>query len=165
MLARRDRLEGIRRVISLMAVAFMVAQATPAPALSADWVAAPLQQGEFAHFARHTPGETDDFLVGTMQVCDCQPDHFFDLLITALQKVPAAVIARDPQTVTVCGHPAQHLVVTGVSNAMSQKNLDLYAFRTADALVVIEYAFVKAQPSADDESSMKAVCPQPVVSS
>jgi hypothetical protein len=152
-------------LISLVAMAFMVAQSTVAPALSADWVAAPLRQGEFAHFTRHTAGEADEFLVGSMQVCDCQPGHLFDLLVTALQKVPAAVIARDPQPVTVCGHAAQHLVVTGVSNATSQKNLDLYAFRTSDALVVIEYAFVKAQPAADDESSMKAVCPQPVVSS
>ncbi len=148
-----------------MAVAFMVAQGTPAPALSADWVSAPLQQGEFAHFARHTPGEADDFLVGTMQVCDCQPGHLFDLLVTALQKVPAAMIARDPQPVSVCGHDAQHLVVTGVSNTTNQKNLDLYAFRTANALVVIEYAFVEPQPSAGDELSMKSVCPQPVLSS
>jgi hypothetical protein len=157
-------------VISLLALAFVVAQNTPvpvpaAPALSTDWVAAPLRQGEFAHFVRHTAGGPDDFLVGTMQVCDCQPNHLFDMLVTELQKVPGVVITRDSRTVTVCGHAAQHLVVTGVSDARSQKNLDLSAFRTADALVVIEYAFVEPQPSADDESSMKAVCPQPIVSS
>jgi hypothetical protein len=146
-------------LISLLAIALVVAQ-TPLPGLTADWVATPLQASEFGHFVRHVPSQPDEAIVGTIRVCDCQPGPLFDMLASALQAIPTAVVTRDPAPVQVCGRAAQHLVVTGVADGTSRKNLDIYAFRTTDALAVIEYAFTKPAPAPQDEAAMKAVCPQ-----
>jgi hypothetical protein len=54
------------------------------------------------------------------------------------------------------------MVVTGFADGASQKNLDVYAFRTTDSLVVITLAFAAPVPSLEDETSMQALCPQAV---
>jgi hypothetical protein len=52
-----------------------------------------------------------------------------------------------------------HLVMTGVADGVKRRNVDAFAYRTADSLVVITYSFSKPSPSAQDETAMRAVCP------
>jgi hypothetical protein len=52
-----------------------------------------------------------------------------------------------------------HLVMTGVADGVKRRNVDAFAYRTTDSLVVITYSFSKPSASAQDEAAMRAVCP------
>jgi hypothetical protein len=145
--------------VVLASIALLVAQGTATfPNLAPEWVPAPaLAETEYGHFSRHVPNGPDEVLIGTARVCDCDPRSLADSLVHAFDDKPLAVIQRE--TIPACGRNVQHVVVVGVADVTGRKNLDLYAFRNADSLVVISFLFTKAAPSAEDEAAMQAICP------
>ena len=147
-----------RALIDVLPAPYAVAQSASVPRISVDWIAAPLEEREYRHFTRRVANGPDDTLTATLQVCDCQPGRLFDELAATLRKIPTAVITRD--AVSACDRTVQHMVVSGLSDGVSRKNMDIYAMRTANALVYISYDFTKAAPSPEDESSMQALCPR-----
>jgi hypothetical protein len=141
----------------------LVAQAAATfPGLAPDWVAGTLGQDEYAHFTRHVPNGPDETLVASARHCDCDPRTIVDGLERAFDDKPAAFISSDP--VSACGRTVQHVLVTAVADVTGRRNLEVYAFRNAESLVVISFFFTKADPTASDEASMQALCPAPAAS-
>ncbi len=142
--------------------------ASPAAALpdglGPEWSAVATLKGEVAHYERpSTRGPVDQLFV-TKQLCQCQPGELFDTLSSeVLDLQPAAVVERS--TDSACGRTVDHLVMTGVADGVKKRNVDAFAYRTTDSLVVITYSFSKSSPSARDEAAMRAVCPPEIPSS
>ena len=135
-------------MLEVLAVAALVAQMPAVPALTSDWVTAPLQENEFGHFTRRAAKGPNEALVVSKVACQCQPSELFDELQAASANVRTAVVKQN--FVQACDR-----TVDGVS----RMNIDVYAYRTAGALVLIEYTYSKPHITAADETSMKAVCP------
>jgi hypothetical protein len=139
-----------------LALAALLAQNDAAPVLAPDWKPAPPQPQEYRRYVRavaHAPAEE---LFGKLQVCDCDPSAFVGDLVHKVIVIPKVLATRG--TVIECDTTAQHLVVTGLSDGRRRKNFDLYAYRSNGALVVIEYAYTKADPDPGDERAMQALC-------
>jgi hypothetical protein len=144
-------------VRNLVFAALVAASGTAFPGLAPDWVAVPPGQDEYAHFTRHVPNGPDETLIASARHCDCDPRSVIDGLERAFDDKPAAFISSDP--VSACGRTVQHILVTAVADVAGRRNLEVYAFRNADSLVVISFFFTKADPTASDEASMQALCP------
>jgi hypothetical protein len=128
------------------------------PGLGPEWIAAPsLRPDEYAHFSRHVPNAPDEVLFAAAHVCDCDPGNAVNVVERMFDDKPAAVVTRD--AITACGRTVEHVVVVGVADVTGRKNIDLYAFRNADTLVVISFLFTKSGVLAADETSMQALCP------
>ncbi len=146
---------------AIVALLFFLAQsASPSPAAtvpSPDWTKVPAPDADtFAAYTRQAPSGTRDFLSASRRVCDCRVDDVVGALSGTLKSVPGAVV--DERSTTVCGEPARQLTATGIASG-SQKNVELLAFRDTNALVVIQLAFSAPAPTAQDEASMRALCP------
>jgi hypothetical protein len=141
-----------------------IASPAPSPAaplpvgLGPEWSAVAAIKGEVAHYERPSAQGPVDQLFVTKQLCQCQPGELFDTLSSEVLDIqPAAVVERS--TDSACGHSVDHLVMTGVADGAKKRNVDAFAYRTTDSLVVITYSFSKSAPSARDEAAMRAVCP------
>jgi hypothetical protein len=142
----------------------LAAVASPAPALPVpaglgpEWSAVPGIKGEVAHYERPSSQGPADLLFVTKETCQCQVGDLFDSLSSKVLDIePSAVVERSNDT--ACGRTVEHLVMTGVADGMKRRNVDAFAYRTTDSLVVITYSFSKPSPSAQDEAAMRAVCP------
>ncbi len=141
-----------------------IASPAPSPAaalpvgLGPEWSAGATIKGEVAHYERPSTLGPVDMLFVTKQLCQCQPGELFDTLSSEVLDIqPAAVVERS--TASACGRTVDHLVMTGVADGVKKRNVDAFAYRTTDSLVVITYSFSKSAPSAQDEAEMRAVCP------
>jgi hypothetical protein len=147
-----------------------IASPSPSPAatlpagLGPEWSAVATIKGEVAHYERpYARGPADQLFV-TKELCQCQSGELFDTLSSeVLEDQPAAVVERSADS--ACGHSVDHLVMTGVADGLKKRNVDAFAYRTTDSLVVITYSFSKPSPSKQDEASMRVVCPPEVPSS
>jgi hypothetical protein len=139
-------------------LAILVAPSATPTTISASWQPVPLAESEYASYTRPVAGEPDDKLTAFARVCDCDPNRVVDEVAEKVGTLPGVHIHRS--IVTACGQTAQHLVVTGLANGTAQ-NVDLYAFRSANKLVLISYDFSKAQASADDENDLLTLCSPP----
>jgi len=153
-------------VFVFSALLWLAAVASPAPSpaaplpagLGPEWSAVVGIKGEVAHFERPSSQGPADQLFVTKETCQCQVDDLFDSLSSQVLDIePSAVVERSSDT--ACGRTVQHLVMTGVADGVKRRNIDSYAYRTTDSLVVITYTFSKSSPSARDEAAMRAVCP------
>ncbi len=147
-----------------------IASPAPSPAaalpvgLGPEWSAGAMIKGEVAHYERPSAQGPADLLFVTKEPCNCQTGELFDTLSSQVLDIePTAVVERS--TDTACGRTVDHLVMTGVADGVKRRNVDAFAYRTADSLVVITYSFSKPSPSAQDEAAMRAVCPPDVPSS
>ncbi len=128
------------------------------PGLGPEWSPVATIKGEVVHYERPFAGGIADQLFVTKEVCNCETGELFDTLSSQVLDIePTAVVQRS--TDTACGRTVQHLVMTGVADGVKRRNVDAFAYRTADSLVVITYSFSKPSPSARDEAAMRAVCP------
>ena len=144
----------------LLAAVASPAPVAPLPAgLGPEWSAVPtVKKGELSHFERPSAGGLVDQLFVTKEVCQCQVGELFDTLSSQVLDIePSAVVERSNDT--ACGRSVDHLVMTGVADGVKRRNIDSYAYRTTDSLVVITYTFSKSSPSARDEAAMRALCP------
>jgi hypothetical protein len=144
----------------------LAAMASPAPSpaaalpagLAPEWSSFATVKGEVAHFERPSTQGPADLLLVTKQLCQCQPGELFDTLSSEVLDIqPAAIVERS--TASACGRTVDHLVMTGVADGVKKRNVDAFAYRTTDSLVVITYSFSKSSPSERDEAAMRAVCP------
>ncbi len=134
------------------------------PGLGPHWSSVATIKGEVAHYERPSAQGPADLLFVTKEPCNCQTGELFDTLSSQVLDIePTAVVERS--TDTACGRTVDHLVMTGVADGVKRRNVDAFAYRTADSLVVITYSFSKPSPSAQDEAAMRAVCPPDVPSS
>ncbi len=141
-----------------------VASTAPPPAaplpvgLGPEWSSVAPIKGEVAHYERPSAQGPADLLLVTKQLCQCQPGELFDTLSSEVLDIqPAAVVERS--SASACGRTVDHLVMTGVADGVKKRNVDAFAYRTTDSLVVITYSFSKSSPSERDEAAMRAVCP------
>lgn len=144
-------------MISKIAIAVLIGQTVASPpAPGPDWRPIAPGPGEYRRLARSVEHQSDDLLIGKIDVCNCEPTKLIDDLTLALRDIPAASIVRT--TEPACEAKVEHLVVTGLADGRSQKNFDLYTYRDTGALVTIMYSFTKTAPVADDEVAMRAIC-------
>ena len=140
-------------------LALTIAQAAASLAPLPGWNAAPLQASEYARYIRPEPDGTQSTLVANTQVCDCQPAKLVSMLQTALSVLPSAVFQiRAPET--VCGQPANRIVVTGLAGTSpGAQNFEMIAFRNGSTLYTLEYSFMQAAPKPDAENALASLCP------
>jgi hypothetical protein len=130
---------------------------------SGQLLPAPWQQGQrasnqYAVYGRPEPDGTFSVLTGTKQLCNCQPATLLADMMKDL-RAPGVTMVHD--TRTMCGASAQHLVATGVATSdKSTQNVDAFMFRKGSAAYILMYRFRYAQPKADEEKALSALCPQ-----
>ncbi len=134
------------------------AQSAPsAPALDVAWKKVPLVKDEYAHYVRTEADGTQSEIIGTRQVCDCQPRHLLAMLTSALAPVKGATTAVD--SVAICGAPQPRFIATGLASPAGAHNMEVIAFRKEPALYMLEFTFNSAKPPADAETTLAALCP------
>jgi hypothetical protein len=144
----------------LLAVAIVQATPSPVPAPS-GWTTVPVKQGELFDYSRSETDSTTSQLVVSTQVCDCQPDHFQDLLTQAVSQIQGASVKRDK--IDACGAHADRVIVTGLANG-PRYNIEAIVFRFGDSLVTMSYFFAQPAPEADAEAALLTLCPPQSVS-
>ena len=128
------------------------------PTLPPDWISAPLTTGETAHYVRVAKSGPNDVLTTKTHVCKCDVSDVLDeISSSALSTVPDGTVSRSNDT--ACGRPVEHLVVTGLADGVTRTNLDVFAYRTPDEIVLITLYFTQPNPRARDEAAMRAICP------
>ena len=132
--------------------------ASPTPALDPAWKKAALQKDEYAHYVRTEADGTQSEMIGSRQVCDCQPLHAISIFKAVFGLQPGASVTTD--TVDICGSPQPRLTVTGIASpANSLKNGEFILFRREPAMYMFEYTFRYAKPMPDAESALATLCP------
>jgi len=130
----------------------------PTPALDPAWKKVALAKDEYAHYIKTEADGTQSEIIGTRQVCDCQPPHLMAMLTSALAAAKGATTAVD--SVTICGAPQPRLIATGLANPASvAHNMEVIAFRKEPALYMLELTFNGSKPPAGAETALAALCP------
>lgn len=130
----------------------------PSP-LPSTWQSEPVQSLAYARYMRHEADGGESTLIAMKQVCTCTPAEEVALTEAALQKMPSAVVQVNSST-TVCGEPAETMLITGVANAATgMLNLQISFFRRGDTLYSLEYTFSYPSPMQDAEEALQALCP------
>lgn len=151
-------------IAPLLSMLLTQAAATPAPApsttpaLSEQWKKLPLGKDQYAHYMRVEPDGTQSEIIGTRQVCDCQPPHLMQMLSSSLASVRGVSTAID--SVSLCGGTQPRFVATGIANSgTGGRNMEVIALRKEPALYMLEYTFSAGKPAADVLSALAALCP------
>jgi hypothetical protein len=140
------------------------ATATPKTELLSGWTAAALLPLQYMRYVRREPDGTDSTLMATRRVCDCQPDTVITGVQDELSAISRHTALERRSTMTVCGRPAERLIVTGLAGRQNMPaNSEVIAFRDLDALVILSYTFRYADPLADAERTLETLCPPQLV--
>ncbi len=132
--------------------------ASPAPALGPAWKKVALAKDEYTHYIRTEADGTQSEIIGTRQVCDCQPPRLMAMFTSALAPAKGATTAVD--SVTICGAAQPRFIATGLANpATGAHNMEVIAFRKEPALYMLELTFNGSKPPADAETALAALCP------
>ncbi len=126
--------------------------------VDASWIPMPLQDTEYAAFARPEGGKPADLLYATKRKCDCQPADFASALAGDRKQDHGTTTGTSVQ---LCGQPATHVVSEGVADGIAKRNVEAYAFREGDFFYTMQLGFSGVKPTAADESSLTALCPPP----
>jgi hypothetical protein len=143
-----------------MLAAFMIAATVQWAPVLPGWTQIPTtgSASEEYAFSRKEQDGTNSILDVSRKNCSCDPKIAATLLTERLQPVPGASVKRDERT--MCGQPAEHLVVTGLAQAQSQRrNLEAFFFRIGPDMYVFDYSFTSAAPQADADTALNQLCP------
>lgn len=152
---------NVSNAITSMIAALLVAVTAQTTALlPPPWQAVPdLKSTEYARYSRLEQDGSNSVLIGTRQVCECQPATAVQMLATQLHNVPG--VSEEHDTKAICGQDAQHLVATGIARPddANRHNLEVFFFRRGTAMYGLEYFFDAPTPMTDAEAALAALCP------